>query len=119
MNDAQLNPTSSVDERRVYPRYDVPSRFSLAVEDESLGETIGIGEAVDISLGGLRLSHLPARSNVRLGDMLGLLLIGEENALPLRGEVVHHGTEDTYGIKFAELTATDERRMSNLLQRLH
>ncbi len=117
MNDLRPNTNSSPEERRSSPRYDVTSRVSLAVEDVSLGETIGIGEAVDISLGGLRMNRLPARSNVQLGDRLGLLLIGDENALPLRGEVVHHGTEDTFGIKFEQLTATEELRMNRLLQR--
>jgi len=119
MNDAQSNMNTSPDERRAYPRYDVSAtRLSLAVEDTSLGETIGIGEAVDISLGGLRMTHLPPRSNVQLGDKLGLLLIGEENALPLHGVVVHHGTGDSFGIKFQTLTIAEQQRVDHLLQLL-
>jgi hypothetical protein len=119
MNDLQSNANSTYDERRSYPRYDArATRLSLAVEDESLGETIGIGEAFDISLGGLRIGRLPARSNVQLGDRLGMILIGEENALPLYGEVVHHGTEDSFGVKFRELSAIEQQRMNLLLQRL-
>jgi len=106
-------------ERRRYPRYDVTARMSLAVEDESLGESIGIGEAGDISLGGLRVRHLPARAGVRLGDRLGLLLIGEEQALSLHGQVVHHGTEDSFGIEFRDLSETDGQRISSLLQRFN
>jgi c-di-GMP-binding flagellar brake protein YcgR len=105
-------------ERRKYPRYDVTARMSLAVEDESLGESIGIGEAGDISLGGLRVRHLPAQSGVRLGDKLGLLLIGEEQALSLHGQVVHHGTEDSFGIEFRDVSESEQQRINSLLQRL-
>ncbi len=120
MNDVQLNANFTTDDRRMYPRYDVTTtRLSLTVEDESIGETIGIGEAVDISFGGLRLHNLPAQSSVRLGDRLGLLLIGEDNALPLRGQVVHHGTGDSFGIKFEDLSSGAQQRMNHLLQRLH
>lgn len=120
MNNAQSATNMPSDERRIYPRYDVrATRLSLAVEDVSLGETIGIGEAVDISRGGLRMMHLPPRSNVQLGDKLGLLLIGEENALPLYGEVVHHGTEETFGIKFQTLSTDEQRRVDFLLEHLH
>ena len=119
MFDVQAGGVPSGAERRRYPRYDVRSRMSLAVEDESLGESIGIGEAGDISLGGLRVRHLPARTGVRLGDRLGLLLIGEEQALSLHGQVVHHGTEDSFGVEFRDLSERDGQRISSLLQRFH
>ena len=106
-------------ERRRYPRYDVRARMSLAVEDESLGESIGIGEAGDISLGGLRVRHLPTHTGVRLGDRLGLLLIGDEQALSLHAQVVHHGTEDSFGVEFRDLSDKDMRRINSLLERLH
>lgn len=106
-------------ERRRYPRYDVTVRMSLAVEDESLGESIGIGEPSDISLGGLRVRHLPAHEGVRPGDRLGLLLISEEQALSLHGEVVHHGTQDSFGVEFRDLSATDEQGVRQLVQRLN
>lgn len=106
-------------ERRRYPRYDVKVRMSLAIEDESLGETIGIGEPSDISLGGLRVRHLPAHQGVRPGDRLGLLLISEEQALSLRGEVVHHGTQDSFGVEFRDLSAMDEESVRHLVQRLN
>lgn len=120
MLDAQSLPNTPESERRQYPRYPVPeARVSLAVEDASLGESIGIGEAVDLSMGGLRLYRLPAPSNVRLGDTLDMLLIGEEEALALRGEVVHHGTADSYGVMFRDLTSADGKRIDNLLRHLH
>ena len=37
-------------ERRRYPRYYVNTRLTLAIEDESLKESIGLGEPADISL---------------------------------------------------------------------
>ena len=77
-------------ERRRYPRYYVSSRLTLAIEDESLKESLGIGEPQDISLGGLRVTNLPACPNVKVGDQLGLLLLDGEDALSLTGEVVHH-----------------------------
>ena len=42
-------------ERRKFPRYYVNTRLTLAIEDESLKESIGLGEPSDISLGGLRV----------------------------------------------------------------
>ncbi len=79
-------------ERRRFPRYYVNTRLTLAIEDKSLNESIGIGEPGDISLGGIRVCNLPACPNVRVGDQLGLLLMDHEEALSLHGEVVHHGT---------------------------
>ena len=46
-------------ERRRYPRYYVQARLTLAIEDESQNESIGLGEPGDISLGGLRVRNLP------------------------------------------------------------
>ena len=55
-------------ERRKFPRYYVSTRLTLAIEDESLKESLGLGEPSDISLGGLRVCNLPACPNVRVGD---------------------------------------------------
>jgi c-di-GMP-binding flagellar brake protein YcgR len=111
--------SGSANERRRYPRYPVMERVNLAVEDESQGETIGIGEAADISLGGLRVRYLPKNTAVQAGDRLGLLLIDEEQALSLRGEVVHHGTSDSFGVEFRDLSHTQRQEIDQLLQRLH
>jgi c-di-GMP-binding flagellar brake protein YcgR len=119
MSDTQSGTEQAGRERRRYPRYDVTVRMSLAVEDESLGESIGIGEPSDISIGGLRVRHLPSHEGVRPGDRLGLLLIAEEEALSLHGEVVHHGTEDSFGVEFRDLSATDEEGVHHLVQRLN
>ena len=91
----------------------------LAIEDESLKESLGIGEPGDISLGGVRVKNLPACPNVKIGDQLALLLLDAEDALSLRGEVVHHATPDTFGVEFRELTASDENGVRNLIGRLH
>jgi hypothetical protein len=93
--------------------------MNLAVEDESIGESIGIGEAVDISLGGLRVRDLPRHTDVRAGDILGLLLLDEEQALSLRAEVVHHGTPDSFGVEFRQLSQAARQGIDTLLQRLH
>ena len=117
-------PTSNAEElkphdRRRFPRYYVTSRVMLAIEDESLKESIGIGEPGDISLGGVRVKNLPACPNVKIGDHLALLLLDAEDALSLRGEVVHHATPDTFGVVFCELTPSDENGVRNLIGRLH
>lgn len=117
-------PTSKAEElelhdRRRFPRYYVTSRVMLAIEDESLKESIGIGEPGDISLGGVRVKNLPACPNVRIGDHLALLILDAEDALSLRGEVVHHATPDTFGVEFRELTPSDENGVRNLIGRLH
>jgi hypothetical protein len=115
------NDPSGVDthDRRRFPRYYVTSRVMLAIEDESLNESLGIGEPGDISLGGVRVKNLPSCPNVRVGDRLGLLLLDAEDALSLKGQVVHHATPDTFGVEFRELTTSDENGVRNLIGRLH
>lgn len=110
------NPTH---DRRRYPRYYVTSRLTLAIEDESLKESIGIGEPQDISLGGVRVTNLPASPNVRIGDQLGMLLIDGDDALSLAGEVVHHATPDTFGVEFRGLTNQDQKAVGDMIGRLH
>lgn len=119
MFDAQYQPVDLSHERRKFPRYPVTERVNLTVEDESAGETIGIGEAADISLGGLRVRHLPKNSAVQAGDRLGLLLIDEEQALSLHAEVVHHGTSDSFGVEFRDLSQAERQEIKDLLQRLN
>src|SRR4051812_27990808 len=109
----------SNNERRRFPRFPIRERMNLAVEDESIGESIGIGEATDISQGGLRVRYLPKNTVVQAGDRLGLLLIDEEQALSLHAEVVHHGTSDSFGVVFRDLSAREQLEIDNLLQRLH
>jgi len=106
-------------DRRRYPRYYVSSRLTLAIEDESLKESIGIGEPQDISLGGLRVTNLPACPNVKIGDHLGLLLLDGEDALSLTAEVVHHATADTFGVEFRQLSNQDQRAVGEFIGRLH
>jgi hypothetical protein len=119
MFDSRIQPLDSSNERRKFPRYPVAERVNLAVEDESVGETIGLGEAADISLGGLRVRYLPKNTAVRAGDKLGLLLIDQEQALSLRGEVVHHGTSDSFGVEFRNLSSSEREEINQLLERLH
>lgn len=118
MSDAQLNTEQSWEERRRFPRYKVTPRMRLGVQDLSLDESIGFGEASDISMGGLRVRNLPANNNVRRGDRLGLLLMGTEHALSLNGEVVHHGTQDSFGIEFRDLSSIEQQQVKNFVERL-
>jgi hypothetical protein len=106
-------------DRRRYPRYYVSSRITLAIEDESLKESIGIGEPKDISLGGVRVTNLPSCPNVKIGDQLGLLLLDGEDALSLTGEVVHHSTEDTFGVEFRDLSLQEQRAVGEVIERLY
>lgn len=106
-------------DRRRFPRYYVSSRVMLAIEDEGSNESIGIGEPGDISLGGVRVKNLPSCPNVKVGDQLGLLLLDAEDALSLRGAVVHRGTPDTFGVEFQKLTPSDQNGVRNLIGRLH
>ncbi len=93
--------------------------MTLAIEDNSLRESIGLGEPGDISLGGVRVRNLPSCQNVKVGDSLGLLLIDKEDAVALRGEVVHQGTSDTFGVEFRGLTLADEADIRGIIERLH
>lgn len=106
-------------DRRRYPRYYVTSRLTLAIEDESLKESLGIGEPQDISLGGLRVANLPSCPDVRVGDQLGLLLLDGEDALSLAGQVIHHSTPDTFGVEFRQLSNEDQVAVGDVIGRLH
>lgn len=106
-------------ERRKFPRYYVNTRLTLAIEDESLRESIGLGEPADISLGGLRVCNLPACPNVRVGDQLGLLLVDHEDALSLHGEVVHHATPDTFGVEFRGISPAEQLTVGGIIRRLY
>jgi hypothetical protein len=106
-------------ERRKFPRYYVSTRLTLAIEDESLKESIGLGEPSDISLGGLRVCNLPACPNVRVGDQLGLLLVDQEDALTLHAEVVHHATPDTFGVEFRSVSPADQLAVGGIIRRLY
>lgn len=118
MTNSDQNGFHSNDRRR-YPRYYVTSRITLAIEDESLNESLGIGEPKDISLGGVRVTNLPSCPNVKIGDQLGLLLLDGDDALSLTGEVVHHSTPDTFGVEFRGLSLHDQRAVGDLIGRLH
>ena len=106
-------------ERRKFPRYYVRTRLTLAIEDESLRESLGLGEPSDISLGGLRVCNLPACPKVRVGDQLGLLLVDKEDALSLHGEVMHHATPDTFGVEFRSISLTEQRAIGGIIYRLY
>lgn len=106
-------------ERRRFPRYYVRSQLTLAIEDETLKESIGLGEPSDISLGGLRVCDLQACPNVRVGDRLGLLLVDQEDALSLHGEVVHHATPDTFGVEFRSISPLQQLAVGGIIRRLH
>ena len=106
-------------ERRKFPRYYVNTRITLAIEDESLRESIGLGEPSDISLGGLRVVNLPACPNVKVGDRLGLLMVDKEDALTLHAEVVHHATPDTFGVEFRCITDANQIAVRGIIRRLY
>ena len=112
-------PNEPLHDRRRYPRYYVTSRVTLAIEDESLKESLGIGEPQDISLGGLRVTNLPSCPNVKIGDQLGLLLLDGDDALSLTAEVVHHASDDTFGVEFRQLTNQDLKAVGEMIGRLH
>ena len=119
MTTPNLNEDAPSNDRRRYPRYYVTSRLTLAIEDESLKESIGIGEPQDISLGGVRVTNLPASPQVKIGDQLGMLLIDGDDALSLAGEVVHHATVDTFGVEFRGLSNHDQKAVGEMIGRLH
>ena len=114
-----LTESASAIERRKFPRYFVDSGLTLAIEDATLRESIGLGEPDDISVGGLRVRNLPACPNVRVGDRLRLLLIDSEDALSLTGEVVHHATPDTFGVEFSALSTHERVAVGGVIDRLH
>ena len=106
-------------ERRRFPRYFVAAGLTLAIEDATLRESIGLGEPDDIGVGGVRVRNLPACPNVKVGDRLMMLLVDCEDALSLSGEVVHHATPDTFGVQFNELTSYERVAVGGIIDRLH
>ncbi len=114
-----MPPSLPSQDRRRFPRYYVTARMTLAIEDNSLRESIGLGEPGDISLGGLRVRNLPSWSKVNVGDSLGLLLVDKEDAVALQGEVVHRGTAETFGVEFRGLTLANETDIRGIIERLH
>jgi hypothetical protein len=43
----------------------------------------------------------------------------KEDALSLEGQVVHHGTPDTFGIEFHNTSSVSESGIRALIKRLH
>ena len=58
-------------------------------------------------------------ARVKVGDQLGLLLLDADDSLSLRGEVVHHGTVDTFGVEFQELSTNQQKAVEEMIARLH
>ncbi|HXD33382.1 MAG TPA: PilZ domain-containing protein [Pyrinomonadaceae bacterium] len=119
MSISHIESSTNWQERRRYPRYFVGSGLTLAIDDASLQESIGLGEPDDISIGGVRVRNLPACDNVQIGDHLDLLLLDCEDAFTLRGEVVHHATADTFGVEFQNLTPSEMVAVGGVIDRLH
>ena len=118
MSTPPTNGASAI-ERRRFPRYFVNTGLTLAIEDATLRESIGLGEPDDISIGGVRVRNLPSCPNVRVGDRLVMLLVDCEDALSLNGEVVHHATPDTFGVEFNELSNYERGAVGGIIDRLH
>jgi hypothetical protein len=117
MSTPPTNSTSGF-ERRRFPRYFVNTGLTLAIEDATLRESIGLGEPNDLSVGGVRVRNLPSSQNVHVGDRLVMLLVDCEEALSLSGEVVHHATADTFGVEFNELSNYDRVAVKGIIDRL-
>lgn len=119
MSISPIMETGEWTERRRFPRYFIHNGLTMAIEDASLRESIGLGEPGDISLGGCRVRNLPSCPDVRVGDRLEMLLLDRDDALSLRGEVVHHGTPDTFGVEFRSLSPSEQRAVSSMIARLY
>lgn len=116
-SDAQHSPSR---DKRGHPRFAVAGemQINLAIEDPNSGESLGIAEASDISLEGVRVRNLSAGPDVRIGDHLEMLLIGRDRTLSLEGEVVHHGSNDGFGVKFVKISPIEQRRIMYFLNGL-
>lgn len=77
-------------ERRRYFRYGLRTPFPVLVEDASLGEALGLGEALEIGTGGLCIGKLPLTARAQSGDELTVTMLARERELPLRGRLVRH-----------------------------
>ena len=120
---SRVNPTAvpysgTCREKRQHQRHAVKTRINLAIEDESRGEPVGLAEAVDMGLGGVRMQRLPAHVAMEVGSRLQLLLIDADHMLSLRGEVVHDDMRNGMRVKFTELSAVEQQDMSSLLSDL-
>lgn len=118
MDISPLEKLAELEERRRFPRYWIDSRMSLSVEDVDSGEPIGIGEASDLSVGGLRVRYLPPHPQVNPGNRLGMMLIDDDVFLFVQAEIKHHGTKDSYGVEFRDLTPEDESQLQRLVGKI-
>ena len=116
--DAPVLENLSEKERRRFPRYWPESKLRLSVDDIRSGEPIGIGEISDLSIGGLRVRHLPQHPQVDIGNFLGVLLMDNDLSLFIQAKVIHHGTKDSYGLEFNDLTTVDRKEIQRLVQRI-
>ena len=119
MSASRTTESTSWQDRRRFPRYYVSSGLTMAIEDASLKESIGLGEPGDISLGGVRVRNLPACPDAKVGDRLEMLLLDREDALTLHGEVVHHGTPDTFGVEFQNLSPFEQQGVTGMIERMY
>ncbi len=118
MDISTLEKLARLEDRRRFPRYWIESRMSLSVEDVDSGEPIGIGEASDLSIGGLRVRYLPPHPQVNLGNRLGMMLMDDDVFLFVQAEIKHHGTKDSYGVEFRDLSPDDESQIERLLSKI-
>lgn len=93
-----LSPRRLHAERRRFFRYGLSEPLPLIVEDRQIGEALGMGLATEVGTGGLCISHLPLPRRAASGDKLDLLLLGQENSLPLQGRLVRHQTDARFGV---------------------
>jgi hypothetical protein len=105
-------------ERRKFPRYWIESQVSLSFEDIRSGEPIGACEIRDLSIGGVRVRYASQHPQVDIGNSLGVLLMDDDLSVFIQAKVIHHGTKDSYGLEFDNLTIADQNRIQTLVQRI-
>jgi len=91
--------------------------MSLSVEDIRSGEPVGIGEASDLSKGGLRVRYLPVHTNIDVGNSIGVLLMDDDIFLFVHAEVIHNSASDSYGVEFCDLTPANNKLLKRLVNR--
>ena len=77
-------------ERRQFFRYGLRHPLAVLVEDPSRHEAVGLGQATEVSSGGLCVSKLSLPSQAKDGDEVDVMLLSRERELPLRGRLVRH-----------------------------
>ena len=103
--------------RRALPRLAPAARLSVAVENATSREAVGLAEVADFSGLGVGLSGLPCAAALAPGDDLWLTLVAEDSLIPLRATLAHRTGEGRLGCRLDTPEAAGQQFLLRLYER--